>query len=208
MVSKIIFACFLSVCLLELVTAQYGTCDYSATINAPGQSVTVNHLPSQGNCRYKVTSPVDTYISMSCSLTLQDYSCYYQYFRSSRSGEMDLKDGTYSCVSGSVNAKSIGNEMVIDFKSAWAGYGNFNCKFTAVAPTNGDCDCGWSVNNKIVGGVVAGVNEFVSHVGLYDKPTKDIFCGGIISEKTFEIAPGILINFSCFSQAKLDHHCW
>lgn len=52
----------------------------------------------------------------------------------------------------------------------------------AVAQTNSNCDCGWNVQSRIVGGTTAGINEFVSHAGLVDKNTKDVFCGAIIRE--------------------------
>lgn len=57
---------------------------------------------------------------------------------------------------------------------------SFYCTFKSIAPTNANCECGWNVRGRIVGGSAAGVNEFVSHAGLVDKATKDVFCGAII----------------------------
>lgn len=164
------------------VRAQYGSCDYDGRISAAGQSVSVNHLASSGTCRYKVIAPVDTFIQATCSITLQDNTCQTQQFVVSRSGEKDLRDGLSYCGSRSLNIQSIGNELVVVIRTTIQNSGSFNCKFFAIAPTNSNCDCGWNVNNKIVGGSPTGVNEFVSHAGLVDTGTSEVFCGATISK--------------------------
>lgn len=174
MVTKIFFAFLFGVAFVE---AQY----YERNIGS-GQSVVVDHLNTYGSATYKVLSPVDSFIQITCSVTLQDTTCNNQWFSVSRSGDKDLKDRRNYCSSGTVNSQSIGNEIVVSFGSRWANSGSFKCTFSAIVPTNANCDCGWNVGSKIVGGSPTGINEFVSHAGLVDSATKDVFCGATISE--------------------------
>ena len=160
----------------------YGNCDYKGTIASVGQSVTANHLPSYGTCRYQIVGPPDTIVRATCSLTLNG-NCNTQKVWFSRSGEKDLKDGQYYCTSGSVNIQSIGNELVVVFYSSVANSGQFNCKFESVAITDANCDCGWIGKPKIVGGVQTGINEYVSQAGLVDTASKEIYCGATIGKK-------------------------
>lgn len=103
----------------------------------------------------------------------------------SRSGDKDIRDANFFCGRGSISQRSIGNEIVVALRSRKFDGSNFNCAMKAVALTNSNCDCGWNVQSKIVGGSKAGVNEFISHAGLVDKVTKDIFCGAIIGKIFF-----------------------
>lgn len=79
--------------------------------------------------------------------------------------------------------RSIGNEIVVSLKSATLLAGSFQCILKSVKLTNSNCDCGWNVRGRVVGGSTAGVNEFISHAGLVDRRTKDVFCGAVICEK-------------------------
>lgn len=45
----------------------------------------------------------------------------------------------------------------------------------------------------MIGGTTAGVNEFVSHAGLVDQFTKEVFCGAIISKALKSFPEGSLI---------------
>jgi hypothetical protein len=78
--------------------------------------------------------------------------------------------------------RSIGNEIVVALTSSSTLPASFQCVFKSLAQTNSNCDCGWNVKSRIVGGSVTGINEFVSHAGLIDRQTRDIFCGGLIRE--------------------------
>lgn len=74
--------------------------------------------------------------------------------------------------------------MISHVSSSYSSGGRFLCSLQTLPPSNGgsDCDCGWSVTRKIVGGVEAGINEFPSMAGIYDKSQLRIFCGAAISE--------------------------
>lgn len=50
------------------------------------------------------------------------------------------------------------------------------------------CDCGWSVNQKIVNGVETGVNEYPSVVGIIDMVYKEIVCGGTIISSRYVLS--------------------
>jgi hypothetical protein len=164
-------------CCATLAKAQYSTCDLLKSLTFPGQSITVNHLASDGSCRYLIVSPVDTYVEATCTIST---ICSRHVFTFSRAGLADVSDGLTYCGSGNPPvATSIGNEMVVTLNNGGYAPGSFTCTFTAVT-TN--CDCGWSVNTKIVGGSNTGVNEIVSHAGLVNTATKEIYCGAIIGE--------------------------
>lgn len=107
-------------------------------------------------------------------------SCATQKFRISRSGDKETRDANSLCGRGSTLQRSIGNEMTLTLTSSKLQATSFYCTFKSIAPTNANCECGWNVRGRIVGGSAAGVNEFVSHAGLVDKATKDVFCGAII----------------------------
>jgi hypothetical protein len=98
----------------------------------------------------------------------------------SRSGDKQFRDGDFFCGRGSLNQRSIGNEIVLGFLTNGAVPTNYECTVTSIIPSKLNCDCGWNVRSRIVGGTSAGINEFVSHAGLVDQPSRDVFCGATI----------------------------
>lgn len=98
----------------------------------------------------------------------------------SRSGDLNTRDEFIYCGRGSFLLNSIGNEVVLALRSTKALAGSFQCVLKSVKLTNSNCDCGWNVRGRIVGGSTTGINEFVSHAGLVDTKSKDVFCGAII----------------------------
>jgi hypothetical protein len=198
---KVILLSF--VLLQNAARAQYQNCDVVRNILYPGQSLILNHLANYGSCRYLVTAPADTFIEATCSLST---TCSRHVFSISRAGEKDLSDGYTYCGGGTTPVmKSIGNEMVVALNNGNYAQGSFNCRFTAVAQTNQNCDCGWSKNTKIVGGGQTGVNEIVSHAGLVDAGTNEIYCGAIISKSS--VLFRIFTEFFTCSQSILELHC-
>lgn len=154
--------------------------DYVDNLVRVGQTLTINHQANRGSSRYLVTSPADSYIEVSCKLST---TCGRHIFSVSRAGEKDLSDASTYCGGGTTPfIRSIGNEMVVALDNGSAAPGTFSCTFTVIAQTASNCDCGWSVNTKIVGGGRTGVNEIVSHAGLVDVNSKEIYCGATISE--------------------------
>lgn len=171
MVTKVFVALLLFAAFQSIATQ----CDKSFPLPA---EITLTHSATVGSCRYKYTSAVDTFIQAKCTLSLQDTTCNNQRFAYSRSGELTGNDDRFLCSSGTYTFSSIGNELVV-----WlATSGSFQCVLTPTLPNNLNCDCGWTAQTRIVGGSPTGVNEYVSHVGLVDKNTKQVFCGGIISK--------------------------
>lgn len=166
-----------------IVKAQFERCDVLRTISSAGQSVSVNYpgsITPGTNCLYKVVAPVDTIVEASCRFTVPN--CRTEKLLVSRSGDKQTRDATTHCGRGSLLHRSIGNEIVVALRSSKSGGSSFNCVFKSIQLTNSYCDCGWNVRAKIVGGTKAGVNEFVSHAGLVNRNTKDVFCGAIIGE--------------------------
>lgn len=166
---------FVSLLLFTGFQSMAAQCDKSFTLPS---AITLTHSAVVGSCRYKYTSAVDTFIQAKCTITLQETTCNNQRFVYSRSGELTGKDDRFWCTSGTYTFSSIGNELVISMVSS----GSFQCVLTPIKPDNLNCDCGWTAQNRIVGGSPTGVNEYVSHVGLVDRNTKQVFCGGVISK--------------------------
>lgn len=104
-------------------------------------------------------------------------------FEISRSGDDQLRDSLQFCqTQNRIDTKSIGNEIAVSIFRGNQRSSSFYCLVKAVAQTNLNCECGWNARTRIVGGVAAGVNEFVSHAGLiYSQGSiNEVFCGGII----------------------------
>jgi hypothetical protein len=168
-------------CLATCTNAQFTNCDVTRSLTYVGQWVNLDHTTSVASCRYLITSPPDTYIQASCSIST---TCTRNVFSISRAGEKDLSDALTYCGKGTPPvATSIGNEIVVALNNGIYAPGSFQCTFTVVAPSNTNCDCGWSLNTKIVGGTHTAVNEFVSHGGLVDVLSKEIYCGAVISKR-------------------------
>lgn len=189
----------------SIVSAQYSTCDQAKFILSVGASITVNHPASSGSCRYKIFAPADTFIQATCSITS---TCGTHVFAFSRNGEKDLSDQVTYCGTGTLPvSKSVGNEIVVALDTKNTFTASFTCQFTAIAPTNTNCDCGWSVSTKIVGGTQTKVNGFVSHGALVDKATKDLFCGVALSKLCHNDFSSQFKSFKLCSLATLVHQC-
>lgn len=167
-----IFAFVAFLCCQNYVNAQY----QNKFISQPGGSLTIQYPVANESPRYKVYAPADTFIQATCSLTS---TCGTHIFAISRNGETDLSDQVTYCGNGKIVAKSVANEIYVALNANTA---SFSCQFIAIKPDNTNCDCGWSVTSKIVGGTQTRINGFVSHAALIDKPTTVSFCGAILSE--------------------------
>lgn len=174
-------AFILAFALFSSVKAQYGSCDYSGTISSAGASISLNHASSTTPCRYQILAPANTFIQASCTISLSDTSCNSR-FLVSRSGNKNLIDYVNYCASGPVSVSSIGNELVVVIVGTATYRAGFTCKFNSVVLNNTNCDCGWVGIPKIVGGVNTNVNEYISHVGLQQTSTNEVYCGGVIRE--------------------------
>lgn len=160
------------------VKAQYTRCDLTRYITQIGGSLTISHPASSGSCRYKIIAPADTFIQATCSITS---SCGTHVFYISRNGESDLRDNSSYCGTGNIPVtKSVGNEIVVALDTRGTLTASFSCQFSSIALTNTNCDCGWNVATKIVGGVPTRINGYVSHAVLVDRPSKDLYCGATI----------------------------
>lgn len=182
---KKFIAVFIAINSIGFVESQYGSCDYEARISAAGSSIKIDHYTYTGNCRYKVIAPINTFMQATCKSTFVG-NCANQNLTISRSGEKELIDGLFHCTSSSFVRQSVGNEFVFAFRSLIKNSGSFGCTVTAVAQTNTNCDCSWNVNSKIVGGTVAGMNEFTPLAGIVDLtlPNFQPYCGGIVSKSS------------------------
>ena len=177
---KNLFVFVVLLLLQSCVKAQYANCDKSSFINAVGASTTISHASSIGSCRYKIFAPADSIVQATCTITS---TCGTHIFYMSRNGEVDLRDGLSYCGSGSVPVmKSVGNEIVVAIDTKGTFSASFSCQFSSIRIDDTNCDCGWSVDFKIVGGTTTKINGYVSHGALVDKATKELFCGVSLRE--------------------------
>jgi hypothetical protein len=175
---KISSVVFIFLLFQSIVKAQYTICDHAKFINTVGGSLNVSHVASLGSCRYKVFAPAETIIQATCSIKL---TCGTHVFAVSRNGEKDLSDQVTYCGVGNIPVvKSVGNEIVVALDTKNTFTATFSCQFISIALDSTNCDCGWDVATKIVGGTVTKVNGYVSHAALIDKPTKELFCGSTL----------------------------
>ncbi|CAO1358832.1 unnamed protein product [Diamesa serratosioi] len=176
--------CFLS--SLQGTEAAYETCDntqsnvyYTTYISSPYYGY-YNYVKGS-SCRYQLVTYPGYILEADCTINIPGTQpCSTQQLLISREGDKQLRDAQVYCGSQTFKIRSIGTEMTIAYKSSPGYEGKFTCKVYAVQLDQNNCDCGWNVNTKIVGGVDTTVNEFVSMVGFVDLATKDVFCGGAI----------------------------
>lgn len=163
--------------------ALFDGCDNAYTIN-PGKSIVQspyypNSYPAGTSCRYKFTAPLDYDITVNCTINLDKgaNACSTENFYLARDGDVLLRDSEQFCGSGTFIRKSLFRTVVLAYVSG-GSYGSFRCELN-VQPQ--PCDCGWSVNTKIVNGVEASVNEYPSMVALRDITTDlPSYCAGSI----------------------------
>lgn len=198
-------AFILAFALFSSVKAQYGSCDYSATIATVGGSIPLNHATSTAPCRYQITTPANTFITAQCTLNLKDTSCNSR-FLVSRSGNKNLIDYIPYCTSGTITVSSIGNEIVVVIAATATYPAGFSCTFKSVALDNTNCDCGWVGIPKIVGGVNTNINEYIAHAGLQYIPSSEVYCGGVIRELDHfaDLRDAKLIFFHSFTNSRYD----
>ncbi|KAL9702320.1 hypothetical protein quinque_005838 [Culex quinquefasciatus] len=172
---------------LPLTFALFEGCDqqYQLTSTANVQLISPfypNRYPSGSSCRYTLIAPSGYTIDLTCSIkmdtTAGSSACSSELLYISKEGFPSVVGSEFFCGSGTVARRSLFNKIMIAYSSSSSSAaGSFSCQ-VQVKPQ--DCDCGWSVTQKIVGGSTAGVNEYTSLVGLLDKITVNVFCSGVI----------------------------
>ncbi|XP_055920944.1 venom serine protease-like [Eupeodes corollae] len=139
--------------------------------------------PAGSSCKYSFVAPLDYEIYAECSLAIDKNpnACSTEYFYFSRDGDQNLIGAEQFCGIGNITKATLFTKLVFAYVSGDATNigigGSFRCKLTTRPQA---CDCGWSQNTRIVGGVETAIGEFPSMVALYNKPTRSIFCGGSI----------------------------
>ncbi len=191
-----------------------GNCQFSHNFQSTGQQAYLrspnwpNAYPNNADCKYSLTSPAGTKISMKCDEFNVEYtqSCTYDRMTISLSGDSSLRDGTVICGQGTFNRVSNANALTVAFKSdgsnpASQSLFRFQCVLTVegtavpqttVPPTtqapvpaaggfsDQSCSCGTrNENTRIVGGDNAEVNEFPWRSAMYS-PNFGVFCGSTI----------------------------
>lgn len=92
-------------------------------------------------------------------------------------GDEYLRGSEQFCGKGVIQRKSLFRSVVFAYTSG-GSWGSFRCQLYA-APQ--PCDCGWSVNTKIVNGQETGINEYPGVVALKTSEAAPPFCSATIS---------------------------
>ncbi|KAL9922745.1 venom serine protease-like [Glossina fuscipes fuscipes] len=135
--------------------------------------------PPHSSCRYKIVAPLDYEISVNCTLHIdQGYKgCSTEYLYFGHDGDIHLRDSEQFCGRGSFLRRSLYRSVVLAYVS-YGSWGRFQCQLFA---TPQPCDCGWSINTRIVNGKEARINEYPNVVALKDVTSMQAsFCVGTI----------------------------
>uniref|UniRef100_A0A182PP22 Peptidase S1 domain-containing protein n=1 Tax=Anopheles epiroticus TaxID=199890 RepID=A0A182PP22_9DIPT len=169
-----------------LVRAEwFDSCDRQFQLTAAAD-VTLNSpfFPSNysagSSCRFVLRAPPGYTIQATCTLNMANptAACTTDFLYMSTEGFVSPVGSEYFCGKGQISRRSLFNKLTISYISASStNSGSFTCRLV-VQPQ--ECDCGWTRTAKIVGGSVAGVNEFTAMVGLLDPLTVNVFCSGAI----------------------------
>ncbi|XP_037898342.1 venom serine protease-like, partial [Glossina fuscipes] len=135
--------------------------------------------PPHSSCRYKIVAPLDYEISVNCTLHIdQGYKgCSTEFLYFGHDGDIHLRDSEQFCGRGSFLRRSLYRSVVLAYVS-YGSWGRFQCQLFA---TPQPCDCGWSINTRVVNGKEARINEYPNVVALKDVTSMQAsFCVGTI----------------------------
>lgn len=139
---------------------------------------------------------MDYKIRVQCTIELDkpSSSCTSEFFYVALDGDKSMANSQYYCGKGTVDSTSQFRKVVLAYtSSSQQSGGRFSCTLSLIAPTPSNCDCGWAIAPKIVGGTETRVNQYPSMVGLIYTGDNGIFCGAVISEYAMFIKFLVLI---------------
>ncbi|XP_060535045.1 venom serine protease 34-like [Cylas formicarius] len=129
----------------------------------------------------------------------------------SSTGNETLEDAHNYCGNGSFSAISQANTLTIGlFSTLTSPGGQFRCIMTAVKDSPEElggpalqnqleCDCGWRISPRIVGGHEPRINEFPWMAGIIDLRIRMLWCGANIISEFF-----VLTAAHCIDQKPPD----
>ncbi|OXA58083.1 trypsin-1 [Folsomia candida] len=194
--------------LLGIANAQTAGCDIYHEFKSAGQSATLqspgypSSYPPNTECRYTITSPIDTQMTISCNEFNVEAStnCVYDVLFLSPSGDSTFKDQEFFCGQGSWTRTSSANRFAIGFHSDSSNPTSsqpyrFQCTITVVEKVQPSCNCGQSNSgmSRIVGGSNSAIGEFPWRVSLYSVKL-GVFCGGTIISNNFVLTAAHCTN--------------
>lgn len=169
---------------LHSALAYFEGCDHTFNINAGKSYLQSPYYPSlyesNTSCRYKFVAPLDHEIAINCTIDIDmgQNACSTEFFYVARDGDEYLRGSEQFCGKGVIERKSLFRQVAFAYISG-GSRGKFSCEMTV---TPQQCDCGWSVNTKIVNGQESGVNEYPGMVALKTSHEAPPFCSGTISK--------------------------
>ncbi|XP_075168668.1 venom serine protease [Haematobia irritans] len=168
-----------------LTSAQFEGCDHTFQLN-PGYSYLESpyyplEYPEGTSCRYKFVAPLDYEISVNCNISIatSNNACGTEHFYFARDGDEYLRGSEQFCGVGNIVRNSLFRSVVFAYISTGTKKptGTFRCQMYV---SKQNCDCGWSVNTKIVNGQETGINEYPGIVALKTHEDNPPFCSGTI----------------------------
>lgn len=194
--------------LFQGVYCLFEQCDHSIILR-PGNSVYINspyypnRYPSGSSCRYTVQTQADHYVQFDCNIQLDKIQsqCTTENFYFNNAGSYSIPGSDFYCGEGLMSKRSLQNVAVISYVSTVSSgtAGRFSCIAKSQPQTSSnECDCGWSVTRKVVGGQETTINEFPSMAGVFDNREMRIFCGATIIHNRYLISAA-----HCFTQRSL-----
>ncbi|CAG9792780.1 unnamed protein product [Diatraea saccharalis] len=180
--------------ILDYALSQDANCNFFQTVvvGVTYDLKSPNYPNSYGRgvqCRWVADCPVGYNCRLDCTEVNmpQTSSCSQDRLLVSRSGDLQLNNADYYCGQGQFSSVSSGTRLSIGLITALnSPGGRFRCSLYAQRQqTGGTCSCGYRKQNRIVGGVETGVNEFPMMVGLADPRINEIKCGGVIIDKRY-----------------------
>ncbi|XP_055918872.1 venom serine protease-like [Eupeodes corollae] len=148
--------------------------------NSPGYP---NKYGSGSSCRATFKTKVGYSISLKCDLLTDKgpSGCDTEKIYISQDADPSFRGAGQFCGSGHVERESEYNKISIAYVSTAAPGSGIGGKFTCTVSVRVQaCDCGWSQRGRLVGGTDASPTEFPSIVGLVEKSSNSVFCGGTI----------------------------
>lgn len=123
-------------------------------------------------CTRTFQAPADAFLSVNCDPIDLGFLAF-----------LSVTDGDIqgSITSTSMTFVSMSNRITLSFQNNFIFTASgFSCRITAMEHLLGDCKCGQSQGNRIVGGQDAGEDEYPWMAALVVQGTKTPFCGGTL----------------------------
>jgi V8-like Glu-specific endopeptidase len=163
------------------------------------------------SCRYSVKVPFGYVIDLTCNINIDEpiKTCITDKFYISNEADQELIRTQFYCGFRKVQVTSLFNEITFGHISqTLRNSGYYSCYIKARKQSS--CECGWSSQARIVNGVEASPNEFISVVGIQklSEPASRVFAGGTIVHYRYILTAAHVVynDYASNFQALVGYH--